>query len=136
MAQLLSGECLCGKIKFSGETEIKRVANCHCIDCQKTTGAAFATIVFVNDENIKIKGSPRKYSHKSDRGSKMDKHFCENCGSQMFTVNSSRPGIIGLRAGTLNQKHLIKPGVNVFTDSKIPSTKLNLDLPSYSKMPE
>ena len=136
MAEFLSGTCLCGRIKFSGNTEIRRIANCHCTDCQKATGAAFATIIFVNESDIKIEGSPSIYGHISDRGSKMEKHFCSSCGSQMFALNSSRPGLVGLRAGSIDQKKLVRPEVNVYTDSKIPLTQVDPNIPSYSKMPE
>ena len=136
MAESLSGTCLCGEIKFSGKTEIKRIANCHCLDCQKITGASFATIIFVNAEEISIVGSAAVYKHISDSGSQLEKHFCRNCGSQMFSFNSSRAGLIGLRAGNLNEKELIEPQVNVYLERKTPSTLINSSLPSYNKMPE
>jgi hypothetical protein len=135
LGKFVSGECLCGSIKYSGYAEIKRVANCHCSDCQKVTGAAFATIIFVSDDGIDVAGTPQIFRHCADSGSKLEKHFCENCGSQMFSFNSNRKGVIGLRAGTLNQKELIKPEVNVYLDSKIASTSLNGKLPSFAKMP-
>ena len=135
MMQKLSGKCLCGKIKFAREAEIQRVANCHCTDCQNVTGATYATLVSVAENMIKIDGTPRVYHHKSDRDSDMEKHFCDNCGSQMFSYNSTRPGIIHLRAGVLEQKELVEPIMNQYTDSKITSTPLNPDLPAHPKMP-
>ena len=136
MSYLVSGKCLCGEIKFTGNTEVKRVANCHCKDCQQITGAAFATIIFVKEEEIEISGSPKVFFHHSDRGSKLEKRFCGNCGSPMFALNHTRPGILGLRAGALDQKELVKPVVNVYLDSKIKTTPLNEDLVSFQKMPE
>ena len=135
MAVSLSGTCLCGEIKFSGKTEINRIANCHCLDCQKITGAPFATIVFVSEKEINIVGSTSVYKHRSDSGSKLEKHFCKKCGSQMFSFNSKRVGLIGLRAGSINEKKLVEPQVNVFLERKIPSTHINSSLPSYDRMP-
>ena len=135
MRELLTGECLCGQIKFSGESEIKRIVNCHCTDCQKITGAAFATIIFVNEQKIKIDGDPKVFEHISDKGSKLKKYFCLNCGSQMFSKNSERPGLIGLRAGSLDQKNLVKPEVNVYISSMIKSTPINKNLTSFKNMP-
>ena len=135
MMQKFSGKCLCCKIKFAGEADIQRVANCHCTDCQNVTGATYATLVSVAENIIKIDGTPKVYHHNSDRDSDIEKHFCENCGSQRFSYNLTRPGIIHLRAGVLEQKELIEPMINQYTDSKIPSTPLNPDLPAHSKMP-
>ena len=134
MGEYVSGECLCGQIEFSGESEIKRIANCHCTDCQKITGAAFATIIFVDESQIKIRGKLKVFEHHSDKGSKLTKYFCPNCGSQMFCKNLRRPGVIGLRAGSLDQKSLIKPEINVYIDSKIQSTPINEKLAVFNKM--
>ena len=131
----LSGKCICGKIRSAGEAKIQRVANYHCTNCQNVTGATYATLVSVAENMIKIDGPPRVYHHKSDRDSDMEKHFCDNCGSQMFSYNSTRPGIILLRAGVLEQKELVEPIMNQYTNSKIPSTPLNPDLPAHPKMP-
>ena len=131
----LSGHCLCGKIRISGTVEIKGIPNCHCTECRRATGATFATMLFVTDSAIKIVGKPKIFRHKSDKGSIMEKHFCGHCGSQVFGRNSNRPGIMSLRAGILDQIEHIEPTVNVYLDSKVPSTLINQILPGFSKMP-
>jgi hypothetical protein len=30
----ITGKCLCGDISFSGDVDIKMMANCHCKDCR------------------------------------------------------------------------------------------------------
>ena len=130
-----SGNCLCGKVKFFGDADITVAPNCHCIDCQRASGAVYATMLFVSEEKINIEGTPETFHYKADSGASMEKNFCGNCGSQLYGRNSNRPGILSLRAGVINEKDLIKPTVNVFVSSKVLSTPINDKLPAHSKMP-
>ena len=131
----LSGKCLCGNVTFSADTEIKLMANCHCDDCRAATGAAFGTLLFVNEDAVTIKGSPKVYDHTADSGASMQKLFCPDCGSQMFGRNSNRPNTLSVRAGVVDQTELVKPAVNVFLSSKIESTPVDLALKGFDKMP-
>lgn len=131
----LSGKCLCGNIEYSGDTEIKLMANCHCGNCRAATGAAYGTLLFVDADAIQITGTPKIYNHKSDSGADMEKHFCPDCGSQLFGRNSNRPKTLSIRAGVLDQTSLVKPSVNVFLDSRIESTPIDSDLKGFPKMP-
>lgn len=131
----LSGRCLCGKISFSGDTDIKLMANCHCSDCRAATGAAYGTLVFVDEAAVKVSGAPKVFKHKSDSGSDMEKLFCPDCGSQLFGRNSKRTGMMSIRAGVLDQTSLVKPTVNVYLESKIASTPVDPELKGFPKMP-
>jgi len=131
----ITGKCLCGNVTFSADTDIKMMANCHCDDCRAATGAAFGTLLFVDEAAVEISGSPKVFSHTADSGAAMEKVFCSNCGSQMFGRNSNRQGMLTVRAGVVDQKELVKPGVNVYLSSKIPSTPVDPDLKGFEKMP-
>jgi hypothetical protein len=131
----LSGKCLCGKIAFSADTEIKLMANCHCSDCRAATGAAYGTLLFVAEDALQITGTPKVFRHKADSGAEMEKHFCPDCGSQLFGRNSNRPNVVSIRAGVVEQTELVKPTVNVFLDSRIASTPIDAQLKGFPKMP-
>ncbi len=131
----LTGKCLCGNVTFSADTDIKLMANCHCSDCRAATGAAYGTLVFVEADALTVTGSPKVFKHVADSGADMEKHFCPDCGSQLFGKNSNRPNMVSLRAGVVDQTDLIKPAVNVYMSSKIPSTPIDPDLKGFEKMP-
>lgn len=131
----LSGICLCGNITFTADTDIRMVANCHCSDFRAATGAAYGTLLFVDEDAVRIEGTPKVFKHKADSGSDMEKLFCPDCGSQMFGRNSKRPNTISIRAGVLDQTELVEPGVNVYLDSRIPSTPIDPELKGFPKMP-
>ena len=131
----ISGKCLCGNISYHADTEIKMMANCHCADCRAATGAAYGTLLFVSEDDLKVNGSPKIFHHVADSGAKMEKHFCPDCGSQLFGKNSNRAGVVSVRAGGVEQTDIIQPGVNVYLTSKIPSTPVDPDLKGFDKMP-
>ncbi len=132
----LSGKCLCGNIAFTADTDIKMMANCHCSDCRAATGAAFGTLLFVDEAALEVKGAPKVFKHVADSGANMEKHFCPDCGSQLFGKNSNRPNTVSLRAGVIDQTDLVKPAVNVYLSSRIASTPIDPDIKGFAKMPE
>lgn len=131
----ISGSCLCGNVSYKGEGEVKMAINCHCTDCQKATGSSQGTMVFVTDDNLVMSDSVSEFSHPADSGNILTKLFCNKCGSQVAGKNTARAGMIGLRAGCLDQKELVQPGANIYCESAIASTAMNPDLKQFPKMP-
>jgi hypothetical protein len=41
------GSCLCGSVKYSIDSDLKFVVNCHCRFCSKAHGAAFTTLLIM-----------------------------------------------------------------------------------------
>ena len=131
----LSGSCLCGGITYSANADIKMIINCHCTDCQKATGSVHGTMVFVEEDKVSINGNPATFDHPADSGNTLTKMFCNDCGSQLMGKNTGRPGMIGLRAGGIDQKELIKPGADIYCSSAIESTPLNANTKHFDRMP-
>ena len=132
---IFNGSCLCGSVNYKSNSDPLVIQNCHCDQCRKATGSVYLTNLFIKEENFEITGEVNNYTHLSDAGNNMTKYFCPNCGSQVFGKNSGRPGIITIRAGTVNEKDIIKPIRNLFLKSKVPSTPINSNLEACEGMP-
>lgn len=132
---IFTGSCLCGSVNYKSNSDPLVIQNCHCDQCRKATGSVYLTNLFIREENFEITGEVNNYTHLSDAGNNMTKYFCPNCGSQVFGKNSGRPGIITIRAGTVNEKDIIKPIRNLFLKSKVPSTPINSNLEACEGMP-
>tara|TARA_B100000579_G_scaffold133734_1_gene108196 strand:- start:255 stop:689 length:435 start_codon:yes stop_codon:yes gene_type:complete len=131
-----SGSCLCGAIIYEVYGEVLNMWNCHCIHCRKITGAAFATNIFINVNEMKvIKGVPSTFQNKSDSGNTMTRYFCCDCGSPLFNENSARPGIRVIRIGTIEDANFAKPWCDLFISKALPYTPLDQDLVKFERMP-
>ena len=130
-----SGSCLCGLVQYKSTSDPLVIQNCHCDQCRKATGSVFLTNVFIKEENFNLSGETNNFIHLSDAGSEMTKFFCPKCGSQIYGKNSARPGMVTIRAGSVNEKEIIKPIRNLFIKSKVPSTPLDQTLEACDGMP-
>jgi hypothetical protein len=54
--------CLCGAVRYTAEADPTSASVCHCRDCQKFTGTAFATLVRVPKEAVTIEGTLKTFS--------------------------------------------------------------------------
>ena len=91
--------------------------------------------MFMKQDDVKVTGTPKTYQHPSDACTTMTKHFCSDCGTPLFTQNSARKGMLGLRAGLINEHEEFTPKANVYTSSKMKATPLDEGLPVFDKMP-
>ena len=132
---IFTGSCLCGSVNYKSNSDPLVIQNCHCDQCRKATGSVYLTNLFIKEENFEITGEVNNYTHLSDAGNNMTKYFCPKCGSQVFGKNSGRTGIITIRAGTVNEKDIIKPIRNLFLKSKVPSTPIDSNLEACEGMP-
>jgi len=130
-----TGNCMCGQLSFVAEGEPAMQANCHCEDCRKTSGAAYSTFVFMMTDNVDISGTANTFNHTADSGAVLTKHFCGECGSPFASTHEARHGMIGIRAGIINEHDIVKPQANVFASGKLDCTILDPDIPAFDKMP-
>lgn len=130
------GSCLCGAIKFKITGQPFRIVNCHCDDCRKATGAAFATNVFFKEEQVIVtQGQPSVFEHQADSGNAMVKEFCANCGSQLFASGAMRPGVKSVKAGSLDNTDFVIPTINLYVSHALNCSHIDDELENYEGMP-
>jgi hypothetical protein len=56
MSEIHEGGCLCGSVRYRAKGKPSRVSVCHCTDCRRCTGSAFAVVAHFKDENLEISG--------------------------------------------------------------------------------
>src|SRR5215813_13083489 len=79
----IKGGCLCGAVRYTAETDPTGGTVCHCRDCQKFTGSAFAALVRASRENVRITGTLKTFSSIGGSGNPILRHFCPECGSSI-----------------------------------------------------
>ncbi len=110
------GGCLCGAIRYEIKSEPALVAVCHCTHCQKQSGAMYSTNLGVPVADYVQTGETKVFHDKGDSGKSVDRHFCGNCGSPILSSAEALPGMVLIKAGTLDSLVGIVPKMELYTD--------------------
>lgn len=111
------GGCLCGKIHFEITGPIENIIYCHCSQCRKAQGSAFATNGNVNIKNFKfVSGEDALTGYESSPG--QTKFFCAICGSPIISKNVSKPDKVRVRVGVIESDITERPIAHIFVSSK------------------
>lgn len=131
----LSGGCLCGKVRFTASAEPAFVGVCHCRNCQRSSGSAFAVVLGVQADAVSMQGELTTYTDTGDSGKSLLRRFCPECGSSISSEVELMPGMIMLKAGTLDDPSAVKPVMQIYCDSAMPWVSLGAEMKSFPKMP-
>lgn len=110
----VSGQCLCGSVRYHGDAEPMFQAKCYCTDCRKLSAAGHAAMMGFAKDAIKITGERRTYHSKAGSGADVQRSFCPTCGAGITSENAAMPGVLFLRASTLDDPNLFAPQMIVW----------------------
>ena len=131
----VTGRCLCGSVTITAAAAPLTTINCHCTECRRATGAAYATLLVCRRGAVTVSGVTKSFRHLSDRGTTMTKTFCPNCGSPLYSETGAKPDLLLIRAGIVEETAQVMPERNVFVSSRIASTPLDPGIPAFDGMP-
>ena len=115
---MLTGRCLCGNCSYTIEGEPAVVAHCHCVDCQRLSGAGHTTGAMFAEEGVTLIGAPATFSLTSEGGNTVTRLFCGTCGSPLFGKNTGMPGFMTVTLGTLDVPDTLKPQVAIYARTR------------------
>ncbi|MDX2276220.1 MAG: GFA family protein [Hyphomonadaceae bacterium] len=128
MSQTYEGGCSCGAVRFRLKSGPMFVHCCHCLDCQKQTGGAFAINALYETDRIEmLQGEPVRVEMPSPSGRGHDAYRCPRCQVAVWSDYGRRPYLRFVRVATLDAPHAIKPDAHIFTRSKVPWVELPAD---------
>jgi hypothetical protein len=137
MTEAKPGGCLCGAIRYESAGEPQFSLQCHCRDCQKSSGTAFIAAVRMPSAGFRItRGEPKRYVAKADSGNEIVRVFCGDCGTPLYVQVSTRPDIVGIRVTTFDDASWFRPEADIFVKSAQPWVHLNPDIPKYPTYPD
>jgi hypothetical protein len=131
----ITGGCLCGAVRYTADADPSSVTVCHCLDCQKFTGSAFAALLRASKDALTIEGTVKAFSSVGGSGNPLLRHFCPECGSSIAEESVARPGIMVLTVGTFDDPTIAKPGREIFRDRAWPWLHLDGEIPRFAKGP-
>jgi hypothetical protein len=127
------GGCFCGAIRFRLKAAPMFVHCCHCRDCQRQTGGAFAINALIETANIELlRGAPWPVAMRTDSGRPHDIHRCPECQTALWSDYGRRPSLRFVRVATLDDPGAIEPDAHIFTRSQLPWVRLPDNKPAFA----
>ena len=109
-AQILTGKCHCGSVRYEARGPILFQGTCTCRPCQRATGTLASPNVQVAPDNLQItRGNATQYKASLEVACDVGVwHFCDRCGSQLYWTNAEGTEL-AIFVGTLDDTSVFQP---------------------------
>ncbi|TGP26792.1 MULTISPECIES: GFA family protein [unclassified Mesorhizobium] len=132
---MITGGCLCGAVRYESRAEAITARLCWCRFCQYIAAGNAAVSVCFLTAHFKVAGEMRDYESVADSGDRMHRRFCPACGVHLFSEAESRPHLIFVRAGTLDDPNMIRPTATIWTSMAPAWACIDTSLPTFEAQP-
>ncbi|MHC6226314.1 GFA family protein [Pseudomonas sp. X10] len=119
MTEHFKGSCLCAAVSYELLAPPKALSHCHCSQCRKSHGAAFASYGSVLRRDLRLlTGAEHIKSYPSSEW--VLRQFCAHCGSSLFWSRSQGKysDWISIALGTLDTPFTSQKQKHVQVESK------------------
>lgn len=125
----VEGGCLCGAVRFRLASPPREVWFCHCRQCRKAQGTAFAASVPVarGDFTLSSGGEQLRAYRATPAKSRW---FCGVCGSPLWSEVDGA-GTLRIRAGALDDDRGLVPMGHIFVEGRVGWYGIADDLPRH-----
>lgn len=113
-----TGACRCQQLRVVCTGDPVRISVCHCLECQRRSGSAFATQARWPTESVRIHGDFREWSHVGESGKRAVFSFCPRCGVTVAYVTEHMPGVTAIPVGTFADPSFPTPQYSVWEERR------------------
>lgn len=137
MSVVHTGRCFCGQVAFTVDADPVGARACWCRDCQYIASGSATVNVLFPESAVSYSGNVSKIERIADSGNTVERGFCPQCGSQMYSRTVNPTGMpIRVRAGTLDDPELMAPSALIWVESAPSWATLDPALPKHGKGPD
>jgi len=114
-----TASCRCGQLRATVTGEPVRVSACHCLNCKKRSGSAFAVQARWPADQVSITGQSKSFVMVADSGNSATFHFCPECGSDVhYEINGKFDGLVAIPLGAFADPYFTTPAFSVWEERK------------------
>ena len=119
-----TASCRCGQLRATVTGEPVRVSVCHCLNCKKRSGAAFAVQARWPADQVTVEGRSSTYEMVAESGNRGIFHFCPDCGSDVYhrnggpSVQAKLAGLVAIPLGAFDDPFAFTPAFSVWEERK------------------
>ena len=115
--EVLTGRCECGNVRFEISGEIQELSHCHCSQCRRLHGAAFASFATVNRNAFRyLPGKDTITRYNSSTAT--TRVFCSQCGSAILADVEEDEAWLYIAMSTFLDDPVHPPAYHEFVGSK------------------
>ena len=134
MSTPLTGGCLCGTIRYELTTQVESIVACYCSDCRHASGTAASINARVPSSTFRIvSGKTKIFQKAADSGRMLQRHFCGDCGSPIYTQHADGPELVILKIGSLDAQQGMKLAANIWVRSRPAWATLDPSVPAFEE---
>jgi hypothetical protein len=131
-AEKFEGACACGAVSYRLESGPMFVHCCHCLDCQRQSGSAFALNALIETDRITpLAGEPVPVAVPTDSGRPHRIFRCAACQTALWSEYGGLATLRFVRVGTLETPSALQPDIHIYTRSKQPWVTLPPETPAF-----
>lgn len=132
----MTGGCQCGAVRYAlGVTRLAAYA-CHCRECQRQSGGAFALSLPVRRADLALTGRLARWQRATDAGGASVAHFCPACGTRIHHAPGDASEWLTIKAGTLDDTSGLGVLAHLWVQSKQPWLALDPAVPAFDTQPD
>jgi hypothetical protein len=129
--------CACGQLRIRLNGAPRLVSSCHCLACQRRTGAIFGSSAFFERGQVAdTKGESRTFERVAESGASLTFNFCPNCGSTVFWQNTRLPELVMVAVGAFADPDFPRPARTVWTKTRHSWLAFPEDIPAHAESPK
>jgi hypothetical protein len=129
---MINGHCECGRVQFEVDGDIQDFSHCHCSQCRRLHGAAYATFAGVSRSKFNyLSGEDdlKAYASSADH----ERVFCSNCGSNILVSLDNDPDALYLSMSAIDGDPPRPTGYHIYVGSKAPWHEIVDDLKQFAE---
>lgn len=115
---MADARCSCGALTLALAGAPKLVVACHCVECQRRTGAPFGAGAFYPAEAVAVSGARKEFIREAESGGRVHNSFCPTCGSTVYWKADNLPSMVGVAIGAHADPSRLAPALSIFERSK------------------
>ena len=131
---MMKGHCECGAVGFEIEGPINDFSHCHCSQCRRMHGAAYATFAGVGLAGFRYTEGESLVS-RYDSSDTHQRFFCSVCGSNIGVTLDTEPEEMYVSMSAIEGDPPRPEGYHIFVGSKAPWHEIADKLEQHETFP-
>ena len=110
--------CSCGQLHLDVDGEPSRIWTCHCLECQRRTGAVAGNLARFHRDQIAFHGEATAWKRRGESGKTLTSYFCPTCGSTIYFASEAFPDFVAVAVGNFADPDFPPPTLSVWEQTR------------------